>query len=151
MSTSRTDSQILKRKNFFLGSAGFGIVEAILSVCLVGLLVTIVAGAIIYSQQSSASQSNRSQALFLAAEGLEAARNMRDVDFANLIGGTHGLAISQNTWTFSGDKDTTGIFSRQIKIDTVDQNTKKIMATLNWNNGKTSSSVSLVTYLTNWR
>ena len=105
---------------------GFTLIEAILGLAIFVLIVSGLASALIYAWRSGAVAGDRQRAVFYAAEGLEATRNIRDASFANLVDGVYGLAVSANVWTFSGSSDSTGIFQRQISISTVDANTKQI-------------------------
>lgn len=116
----------------------------VLGVVTIGLLI-------IDAGVSSRQAGERTQAVLLAKEGLEAARSIRDDDFANLIDGTHGIAISANTWIFSDSEDITNIFKRRITVSTVDADTKKITSTVVWREPpERPGSTTLITYLTNW-
>lgn len=131
---------------------GFSLVEIILSASLFGIIATALVGAVIYGRESAAVSGERARAIFLTEEGLEAVRNIRDADFANLTDGEHGLAISGSNWIFSGTSDNTGIFTRQIAIISLDANRKKIVSTVSWRQTpQRNGSVSLTSYLTNWR
>lgn len=112
---------------------GFSVVELVIAVSVFALIVTAFVGALLYFNKSAALAGSRVRAVFLAEEGLETARNVRDEDFANLTDGTVG--------------DTIDTFTRQVETSTVDAQTKQITADVSWNQG----SVSLVTYLTDWR
>lgn len=126
-------------------------IEAILAASLFLLTASVFAGALIYSQQSLFSAGSRSRAVFLAEEGLEAVRNIRDADFSNLDGGTKGLTIQDNIWKLTDEPEDIDIFTRQIEISTVDENTKKVSSIVNWDSlFHESNSVTLTTYLTNW-
>ncbi len=87
---------------FLKSNRGFSLVEVLLASALLSLFLTAFVGAFIYGQESTALAGARVRATFLAEEGLEAARSLRDSDFANLTDGDHGLAISGNQWSFSG-------------------------------------------------
>lgn len=127
-------------------------IEVILAVSVFALIVTNLVGALIYGQESSSLSGARARAIFLAEEGLEATRNIRDSNFTNLLDGNHGLVVSANEWVFSGAQDTTDIFDRQISISTVDADTKQIISRITWQqNPQRSGSVELETYLTNWQ
>lgn len=134
-------------------STGFSTIEVLLSSSILILIVTALMGAYIYGSESTALAGQRSRAAFLAEEGLEASRNIRDAGFSNFSDGTKGLAISGNQWTFSGTSDTTDSFyTRQITISTIDSNRKQIISTVTWQqNPQRIGSVTLTTYLTNWK
>ena len=133
-------------------AGGFSIVEVILSVAVFIMLVTGFAGVYLYGQESTSLSGNRARAALLAEEGLEAVRNIRDDDFANLSDGTHGLAISGSTWGLSGSSDTTGIFTREISIASVGSDRKNVTVNVTWQqNPQRIGTVSLPTYMTNWQ
>ncbi len=93
----------------------------------------------------------RTKATFLAREGLEAARSIRDADFDNLIDGTHGIRVLNNEWIFSGTFDTINQFKRQIIISNIEQGIKKIESRVIWKFSKArENSVVLISYLTDW-
>jgi len=116
-----------------LNTDGFSVVELVITVSIFALIVTAFVGALLYFNKSAALAGSRARAVFLAEEGLETARNTRDEDFAALADGTA--------------EDVVDIFTRQVEISAVDAATKEITANVSWNQG----SVSLVTYLTDWR
>lgn len=131
---------------------GFSLVEILLSGFLFAFLVTAFVGAYIYGQDSTSAAGKRARAVYIAKEGLEAVRSIRDDDFANLVNGTYGLAVSGNQWTFSGSSDVTDIFTRQLTISTVDGDRKQISCNVSWQqNPQRTGDVSLVTYLSNWQ
>lgn len=150
----------IKRKNLRGGARypvaksvaqrGFSVVEVLLATTVFAFLVTALTGAIIYGRQSTANAGDRTRAVFLAEEGCEAVRNIRDASFSNLTNGTHGLAISGGQWDLSGSSDTTDIYTRQINIAQVDSNRKDITCTVSWNTGSVARTVDVTTRLTNW-
>ena len=133
-----------------LGQRGFSPIEALLAVTVFGLLVTALAGAIIYGRSSTATAGDRVRAMQLADEGVEAVRNMRDAAYVNVTDGTHGLAQSGNTWVLSGSSDTSGIYTRQVAIATVDSTRKTVTVTVSWPNGTSTSQVNVTSRFTNW-
>lgn len=116
-----------------------------------GLLAVTLASAYLYGQESTVFSGNEARASFLAEEGLEAARSMRDSAFANLTDGNHGLAVTANQWTWSGASDVNGIFTRTVTVSPVDANRKDVTSTVTWQqNAQRTGSVSAATRLTNW-
>jgi Tfp pilus assembly protein PilV len=131
---------------------GFSIVEALLAASIFTLMITGFVGAILYGQQSTALSGNRARAVFLVEEGLEATRNIRDDSFSNLTNGNHGLAVVGNQWVFSGTSDASGIFTRQIEIETIDSERKVATSTVTWQqNQQRQGNVSFATYFNNWQ
>lgn len=142
----------MQKEQWNIKKRGFSLVEVLLSAALFAVLVTTFAGALTYGQESERLSGDRARATFLAEEGLEAVRNMRDENFASLADGSYGLALSGNQWIFAGTSDTTDIFSRSITVASVDADRKTIVADVNWNqNDQRSGTVSLTNLLTNWR
>jgi len=143
--------QSMKKAQLNIDQSGFSVVEIIIASAVFALIVTAFIGSLLYFNKSAMAAGTRPRAVFLAEEGLEAARNIRDEDFSNLIDGTYGLAVSGGQWIFSGSQDLTDNFSREVKISTIDANTKEVSSKISWDKGLIDSgSVSLPTYLTNW-
>ena len=126
---------------------GFSLLEVILAVLLFGLVATGLIGSFIYSQQNISANSHRSKALFLAQEGLEAVRNIRDNNYNNLIDGTYGLSIQNNQWAFTSQPDQNDIFTRSIIISQVEPDIKQITTRIAW----FDTTTELTAYLSNWR
>lgn len=110
-----------------------------------------------------------SQATFLAREGLEAVRSIRNNQWNDLTNGSHGLTKQNGYWEFAGisEPGLLGKFSRTIEIadaardgggnlvesgGSVDTETKAATATVSWmlSSGR-SRSLSLATYITRWK
>lgn len=129
---------------------GVTVIETVVSIAVFSLLA--VAGYSIYttSDRLIILADQKSTALFLAEEGIEAARSIRDGNFANLTTGTKGLLLSGNAWTFFGVQDTTNGYVRSLIISTVDTDTKSVASTVSWNYKNATSSVTLTSSLTNW-
>lgn len=133
-------------------SAAFSLVEVLLSSTLLALLVMGLAGVYIYGQESTMLSGQRSRAVFLAEEALEAVRSIRDDDFASLVAGTYGLSVVGNQWTLSGSSDTVDSYTRTVEIATVDTDRMNVTATVAWQqNALRTGTVVLSTELTNWQ
>jgi Tfp pilus assembly protein PilV len=130
---------------------GFLLVEVILASSILGLLVTTFVGAYLFGEESTLLAGNRARATYLAEEGLEAARAIRDAGYANLVDGTYGLSAT-GVWALAGASDTSEIFTREISITSSGANRKNITATITWQqNPQREGRVVLTTLLTNWR
>ncbi len=99
-------------------------------------MITSLMGLYFYSIASMHAAGDRVRAVMLAEEGLEAARNIRDVGFRNLTDGTHGISLVGNQWTLSGFEDITDIYRRRIVISSVDSSTKLVTSTITWSPGQ---------------
>lgn len=141
------------KKVLFLSNYGFSLVEVLLAVSVFSFLVIALVGSLIYGQQATVLAGERTRAILLANEGLEATRNVRDENILSLTDGDHGLVISNNKWKLYGSEDVTDDFyTRNITISTIDDDRKEITSTVTWQqNLQRQGTVTLVTYLTNWK
>lgn len=132
---------------------GFSLIEIILGVSIFALLSTAVIGSLIFSEQSKFIASQRQQALDIAEEGLEAARNIRDESYVSVLTGDNGLSTTSGRWLFSGTADVVGeIFTRKVSVNQIDNFRKKITANVTWDITPTrQGAVQLVSRLTNWK
>lgn len=137
---------------FFGNQKGFSLLEVILAGAIFVLIISALAGVLIYGQESTILAGKRTRAVFLAEEGLEAIRNIRDNNFSSLVNGNYGIAISGGQWSFSGTQDTTDVFTRIETISTIDADRKLITSNITWQqNLQRTGNVILETYLTNWQ
>ncbi len=90
------------------------------------------------------------EAIYLAQEGLEAARSIRDVDWDNLATGTHGL-VYDGTWDFSGTEEIIGKFTRVISVAEINENERNVISTVTWPGTSVLRSISLATNVSDWR
>lgn len=139
---------LITRYHRHRAEAGFSVVEVLLAAAVFGFLAVGLSGAIVYGRASNADAGNHARATALAEEGLEAVRNIRDANFANLVNSspTFGLVQSGNVWTLSGTSDSTGIFTRTVTISTVDTERKNVTVNVSWN----GRQVSVSGELSNW-
>ena len=135
-------------KNF---NKGFSLVELLVSITVFLIFVIAVANTMGSVSKGTRNSANRERANILAEEALEATRNIRDADFANLTNGVHGLSTSGSQWNLSGSSDVTDIFTRVVNVSTVSDNQKKVDVTVSWaDTTSPTNSVTSSTYLTNW-
>lgn len=116
------------------------------------LLVSGLAGALIYGQQSLVNAGQRERATLLAQEGLEAARNLRGQGFAQLATGTYGVALEGGRWALAGSADEVdGRYTRTVQVQSVDSSTKEIISTVVWQQSpQRVGTVALRERLTAW-
>lgn len=136
-----------------LNQRGFSPVEVLLAAAVFGFLVVALVGAIIYGRESTSSSGDRARAAFLADEGLQAVRNLRDANDATYMNtaSSTNYGLSQTTqWALSGTQDTNGIYTRQVTITPLDSNRKNVTVTVSWPNGNSTSQVSVSGRFTNW-
>lgn len=131
--------------------SGASLVELIMAMTIFSIVVFALITSIIYGIESVALSGDRIRAALLAEEGLEAARNIKDADFANLSNGTYGIAQSGGEWIFSGTSDVTDKFSREIDFVSLNDSTFEVVSTVTWTQSVLrGGEVSLVSRLTNW-
>lgn len=140
---------ITKKKQ---NNEGFSLIEIILATAIFIMMVSGLAGSLVYGIQLSFQSGAKSQAAYIAQEGVEIFRNLRDESFFNLSDGTYGIEISGNSYEIVSGNDTTGEYIRTITVSTIDADTKMIESEVTWDQElRGSGSVKLVSYLTNWR
>lgn len=141
----------MKQYNNVTMNRGQSLIEVLVAIgvfiagaATVGLLV-------LDANVSSRQGGERTQAILLAREGLEAVRSLRDADFDNIAAGAHGIALSGARWVFSGASDVQDQFTRTITVTDIDIDTKKIESVVSWQFTEVRrNSVALVDYLTDW-
>jgi len=130
---------------------GITVLEIVIATAVLGIIFVTLSGTLIYGIRNSEFGGKRERAVFLANEGMEAARNIRDEDFNNLVDGTHGLAVTGNLWNLSGSQDIAEGFTRETVINSLDANTKEVTTTVTWDELLTRSGiVSCSTRFYNW-
>ena len=124
----------------------------LLTISIFAILAGILFSGPLYSEEALMRSGNRSRAVNIAEEGLEAVRNIRDSNYALLAPGSYGLSKDSGSWTLSGSSDTVGIFTRQIQINEISANTSEIISTVSWQwKDSDRNTLSLTTYLTRWK
>jgi Tfp pilus assembly protein PilV len=142
----KTETNIHTRK-----LPGFSLVEVLLSVTLFTLFVLGLSGGLAYSMQSSEVTSYKAKALFLADEGLEAVRSIRNSSYDALVLGTHGLNSTGSSWAFDGTVETIDEYTRSIEITNVNSTTKQVTSKVTWPaTVGGSNTITTSVYLTNW-
>ena len=148
----KKESQIIKNKVYPVLGRGFSIIEVILAVSILGLIVTMLFGALYYGEESTTLAGLRNRAIFAAEEGIEAVRSIRDNSFSGLLDGNYGLSQSGSVWAFDGTSETNGPFSRVITIETADANTKSVTSNVTWKQTEgRDGSITILSRMTNWQ
>jgi len=131
---------------------GFSLVEAIVAVAIFSIITTSIVATYINVSGYILSSGVETQAVFLAEEGLEATRNIRDNDFLSLDNGSHGISSSGDEWNFSGSSDTAGIYTRQISIvDASAPDTKEVSSQIDWTYKGETKTLTLSREFSDWR
>lgn len=129
---------------------GISVVEAVVSISVFAVLSLVAYETFVASNTLSVQSGNNAEAVWLAEEGLEAVRSIRDSDFANLSAGTHGIATSSSGWLLSGSSDTRGVFTRAITLSSIDADTFDVTSEVTWTHKGTVRTKTLTSRVTNW-
>ena len=150
---------------------GFGLLEIVIAVAIVGGALWALASVFLLAERAQELSREKLQAVFLAEEGLEAIRYLRDAgwnqNIASLASGADyylTFAPSTSQWAVSSSPvpDIDGIFLRSFRVQAVlrdsgdniapsgtnDPETRKIIMKVAWSFQQSSESVSLEAYLT---
>lgn len=137
--------------------SGQSLIELLIAMAIFTMAVTGLSFLVIDSYASGRLAQEITAANFLAEEGLEAARSIRDHNWNGLAPGSYGLATStENTWIFQGSSEDLSSqlkdgATRVITVEDLGSDRKKIVSTVFWKFSEDRpQEVSLVTYLTNW-
>lgn len=131
---------------------GSMVVEIMLALAMLILFVAATIGLSIYAQTTVVFSGQKSRALLLAQEGMEALRQIRDASFASLADGAYGLSLNDNQWALQTEPDTQGVFTRRVTIQSAPSGDKEVIVTITWAEEEhRPGSVELATLLGNWR
>jgi len=164
-------NRIVKKKSYTQSQLGIGLVEIVVVIGIIALLFPAIFQLLSLSSKTIRAGTNKIEATYLAQEGIEATRTLRnkswDSEIATLTNDTvYYPVISANRWTLStinpgiidGLYTVTVVLSEvfrdgndDIAADgTSDPNTKKILAKTTWIERETAKEVAIETYITNF-
>ena len=134
---------------------GQSLIELLIAMSVFVLAVSVITFLILDAYLADRAGRERMKATFLAREGIEATRSIRDNNWDSLTNGSYGLAISENNWIFQGSgEDISNQLReglRKIIVEEIDSDRKKITSQVTWRFTETrTQNVSLITYLTYW-
>ncbi len=142
------------------GEQGQTLLEIVVAVGVIALVLTALVTAVTASLRFSQAGRYRSQAVKYAQEGIELTRKLRDTqpwtEFAVYSGaGTADWCLSESgTWTASDGSGCaitpTSNFWRTITL-TLNGSVMEVTSTVSWGERTQSSTVTLRTYLSDWR
>jgi len=128
------------------------LLEAIIAIGIFAMFLTGIALSLLAGQRSTIAAGDRVRGAFLAQEQLEGVRQMKNVSFASVTTGTHGITLGPSGWTWSGTSIRANGYTGSLVITQEGTDWLKAVSRAQWNFGKArSGSVLLTTYLTNWR
>ncbi len=172
MSHSRLGNNCGRPNN---AAKGITVVEILIAIFIFGIAMASLFTVVSLGLINSIAADKTTRAIYLAREGVDAVRNFRDTTtWANdglgvLILNTPYHPVASSTparWTMAQNKETIGIFERQIIFEAVrrdgssnivqsggatDQNTKKVRVIISWQERGLSRDIDLEAYITNWR
>lgn len=145
---------------------GFGVVEIVIGSALISIALIGLIGAFQSSLVASREAGRKLTATFLAEEGMEVARLMRDRSWTNISGlsttTAYYLSFTGGTWaTTTVSSQTFGTYYRTVRVTDVyrdgsddivasgtwDPYTKKITTDVSWIRRGATTTVSLSSYL----
>jgi len=137
--------------------AGFSLIEIILAIAVFGMLSSIIIGTFVYGRQSSAVSVDRTRAVAIANEGMEAVRNVANPTYSNLSAYTNGttyyLSTSANQWSLSTTPSTIdSFFTRTIVFADGPNGTRQATINVSWQQTPQRTGLATVVgYFANWR
>lgn len=146
-------------------NSGAVLIELIVSLAVFMIIVAGVFSTLLGSLRDTVDNKSQTEGHFLAQEGIEAVKSIRDNDWLDLADGTHGLTDGSGYWDFQGVSETIGDYTRSITIEGVnrdvsgdivtsggslDPRTKKITTTIDWIGIASAQSIITESYLTDW-
>lgn len=157
---------------FLIRERGFGLVEVVVAVTIVTLLIVGFGEVIQTSLRLVQEERARFEATLILDEGVEGMRALRDASWsrniASLTTGIPHYLTATTTWGIwtASQSYIAGRYERTIQLDSVnresgtdrivetggyvDAGTKKLTITVSWRLRSATTSVSSVTYLTNF-
>ena len=151
-------------------NGGFVLIEALVASGILAIILAGVIGAFLFTLHSALGNTAQVQSAFLAEEGIEAVRILRDTSWTtNIASHTSGtqwyIAFGTSTWQgTSTNRYIDNTFERKVVLadvyrdsnqaitssgGTLDTNTKKITVSISWQSNGATTTRSLSEYLTN--
>ncbi len=110
--------EFLKAKSSKLKALrGQSVLEIIIAIAIIGITISAIIAASFGNQAILSDSKNNSEALQLAQENLEATRASAQTDFSSI----------------SSVTTTSGIFTKEIVVTSIDSTTKKVLSRVSWN------------------
>lgn len=145
--------------------SGASLAEVLVAIALSSIMLPAFAEAALTSRAAQPAAAQRTQAISLERDAVEAVRSIREQSWDNIVtDGTYHPVVTSGHWALSAGTETIGNLTRQIVIasverdgsgvivasgGTTDPSTKHVTVTVSWTspaNGSTTSDM----YLTHW-
>ena len=147
-----------KKFNIFKIERGQSLIELIIAIGIFTAVVSSLSFFVLNSYVAGRLSYEMGKADFLAREGMEAVKSIRNNNWDDLKEGNYGLEIVDNKWVFNLSAIEEDISSqlregkRIIEVKNIDEDRKEITTKINWlfSEGR-NREISLITYLTNWQ
>lgn len=135
------------------GRPAFLLIEALIGITLFALFIGSVGVSFLVSFGTSLAAGDRMQGATIAQDALEGVLAIRDTSFASLTAGTHGVAVRNGAWAFSGSAiHTDDGYHTSVSLSSVSSDIWRAAVRTTWNHGTgRSGSVLLSVDLTDWR
>ncbi|MEI8230825.1 MAG: hypothetical protein WCG83_06870 [Candidatus Peregrinibacteria bacterium] len=129
------------------------LLEALLAIALFAIFMGAVSIGLFLGQEGTLRSGDRVRGVFLSERALQAARSIRDNDYAGLTVGSHGICEVAGRWQFCGtESESEDHYRTSVTVTSLSVNRTSIFANTFWNFSRTrSGSVVLSEELTNWR
>ncbi len=148
--TSRGKRNLLS--GFFRNSRGSLLLEAVIAVGVFAIFLAGIGLSLVLGERSTVAAGDRTRAVFLASQQLEAVREIRNRDFSLLTSGTHGVKLTKTGWSFSGSSILKNGYRSNVVLTTHDTDWTDVLSSVSWNFGNTrSGSVLFESSITNWQ
>lgn len=135
----------------FVKRRGQILLEFLVSVAFFSAGIFTVSAFIFEALSSQGFIAERTRALALAEEALEAVRSIRDDTYNNLEEGTFGVALSDGRWALIGMSDSNGPFTRSVRIDLLPDGRADVVVNILWRSVQSrQETVSIFTRLARW-
>ena len=121
-----------------MGRPGQSLIEIIVAVGLAAAMLPAVLTGLVASREGQAQGQQRTEALALSREVIEAVRQVRNTGWSGLSNGTFHPTAETGNWKLEIGSETVGDFTRSIVVEdyvrsgSVDPSMKKITTTVSW-------------------
>jgi len=148
-------------RSYFLH--GQSMIEAVVAIGVVILLITGLVAATTSSLQSGQMSKDRTQALQYAKEGLEIVRTIKEAKWSDIPLTEKTYCLAKEQQTLGGETlgscsinidskfTRTVIFSDDVSTCTATGSCRKVTMIVSWTEVSQERSVTLTSYITNWR
>ena len=132
--------------------SGYTLIEVLIALGIFVIVTVAASLLLIQALDDSFASSKRVKGLYLAREGVEVVRNMRNIDYDLLIDGTYSLRRGNTVWSFVPVYEDTSGYTRTVDISSRVDGSKYIESNVEWSamaNRSQFSHLSIV--LTDWK